>query len=175
MKRVTVSLSDEVAKRAEAVATEIANGNVSLIAEVALKKFLDEPFEERHRYIYAEALERTARSMAATRSGWMRAFWRVLCELMRVPLYDPERVYGPRHFGNLQVVLLLSHFDRPDDEDDPFTPYIAPVPATSESPSPWQKDFVRSSSPVDAANVVAAKLRDFGFQPRTPTTSAHET
>ena len=164
MKRITLSLSDEVASRAGIVAAEMANGNLSLMAEVALKKFLEEPHEERLRYLYAEALVRTARSMAATRSGWMRAFWRVLCELTGVPLYDPERVYGPRHFGNLQVVLLLSHFDRPDDEDDPFTPYIAPVPVTPESPSPWQQDFPRSASPVDAARVVVAKLRELGFQ-----------
>jgi hypothetical protein len=160
MKRVTFSLSDDTREQVTGVALRAAGGNESLVAEIALRQLFQRPSDEVDRLMARAHLDRRAR----TRGGWARAFWYVLCDLMGRPLYDPERTHGPRNFGDFQVVLLLSHMDRPDDEDDPFTPYIAPVPATLESPRPWQRDFQRSDSPVTAAEVIAEKLREFGVQ-----------
>lgn len=155
--KVSFSLTDDVAARLAACAKAVAEGNASLVTELALKRLLDLPQDELARLVARRRLDR----MAATRDGWMRAFWAVLGDEMgRQDMIDNP--YAPRNYGDFYVALLLNHHDRYDDENDPFCPYVGPRIWTQESPSPWQRTFDRASSPVKAAEIVAVKLRELG-------------
>ncbi|HTV30326.1 MAG TPA: hypothetical protein VMF32_21430 [Xanthobacteraceae bacterium] len=152
--KVSFSLSDEVAKRLEKSAKTVADGNASLLADLALSRLLDLPQAELNKLVARRRMDR----LATSRDGWNRAFWLVLSEEMgREDAIDNP--YVPRNYGAFYVVLLLNHVDRYDDEGDPFCPYVGPRTVTPESPAPFQWTFERSTSPVHAAETVAAKLR----------------
>lgn len=124
-----------------------------------MKHLLEVPSHNLESLVRRQRMDRKA----ATRSGWMRAFWAVLGELMGQP--DAiDNPYAPRNFGRFYAVLLLNHVGRPDDEGDPFIPHIGPLPVTPESPPPYQWTYQRSDSPVAAAEAVAAKLREHGVE-----------
>lgn len=156
---MSFSLSDDVATRLEACAKTVADGNASLLTDVALKRLLDLPKEELTRLVARRRLDR----MASTRSGWNQAFWQVLGEEMgrRDAIDNP---YAPRNYGDFYVVLLLNRVAEADEESDPFHPYIGPRMVTPESPSPRQWTFERNASPVSTAEMVAAELRKLGVE-----------
>jgi hypothetical protein len=157
--KLSVSVSDGIGGRLVDLAKRVAGGNVSLLAEVAFKRIFDLAEAD---LVHLAAFQRLDRR-AATRSGWMRAFWRVLGDLMGQP--DAiDNPYAPRTFEGFYVVLLLRHVGRPDEDEDPFIPYVGPAPVTPESPSPIQFYYERSASPVAAAQSIAAKLRQFGVR-----------
>jgi hypothetical protein len=161
VKKVSFSISDRVAARLEACAKNVADGNVSLLTDLALSRLLELPNDELIRLVARQKLDR----MAASRDGWNRAFWLVLGdEFGRPDMIDNP--YAPRNYGDFYVVLLLNHTDRADDESDPFNPYIGPRMSTPESPSPQGWSFERTDSPVFAAGTVATRLRELGVPPR---------
>ncbi len=159
--KLSFSLADDLAGALSACAGGFAGGNASFIAEVALKRFLQLPPHEIGQLVARHRIDRKA----ATRSGWAEAFWNVLGELMGQPDQNVfNSPYAPRRFGDFYVVLLMRHMNRPDDESDPFSPYVGPMPVTPDSPAPFQWDFDRSTSPVVAAEAVAAKLHEYGVK-----------
>jgi hypothetical protein len=167
--KISFSLSEQVAARLEVCARKVANGNASLLADLALRRLLDLPEDKLSGLVARQRLDR----MASTRGGWAHAFWLVLGEEMgRQDLIDNP--FAPRNYGDFYVVLLMNHMDRHDDEDDPFCPYVGPRMAVPQSPSPYQWTFGRRESPVVAAEKVAAKLREFGVEPRFNQTEANE-
>ncbi len=154
---MSFSLSDDVATRLEECAKSAADGNASLLTDLALKRLLELPKDELARLVVRHRMNR----MASTRSGWNRAFWSVLGEEMG--LSDTvDNPYTPRNYGDFYVVLLSNHVGRPDEETDPFQPSIGPRMSTTTSPSPQQWAFKRNDSPVKAAETVAARLRELG-------------
>jgi hypothetical protein len=155
--KLTVSLSDNMAGRLAACAREQAGGNASAVVEVALRQFFDLPAKEIGSLLTRFRMDRKA----TTRSGWARAFWYVLGQLMNQPDFIGN-VYAPRNFGGFYAVLLFNRVGCADEEDDPFLPYIGPLPILPNSPAPQPFHFERAHSPVAAAQVVAAKLREFG-------------
>lgn len=158
MRRVTFSLQEPAADLLETAASRTANGNASLVAEAAITFLLQQPFREIQRLVRRQRLDR----MAVTRTGWMRAFWDMLGELTEQPdVIDNER--APRRFGRFYAVLLMHNIAQEDEEQDPFYPHIGPQPMLPNSPPPVQWTFKRESSPVVAAEAVAAKLREFGL------------
>jgi hypothetical protein len=156
MKRVTFSLADQTVHLLEALAARIANGNASIVAEVALQKIAQEPMAETQRLVNLNMRER----MASTRNGWMRAFWQTLGELMGQP-DGIDNVRAPRSFTGSYAALLMHNIGHEDQEDDPFHPYVGPQPALSDSLAPQQWMFERSASPVAAAKTVATKLQEY--------------
>jgi hypothetical protein len=165
VKKISVSLEDDLWKRADDRAAQVAGGNVSLLTAVALRRALEMPVAELRQLTDLERFDR----WAPTRSAWMQAYWYVLARLMGRPQMDViENPYAPRHFGEFFAVLLLNHVARNDDENDPFIPHIGPMPVTAASPPPVQWTFDRSSSPVAAAETVAAKLIEYGVAIETP-------
>lgn len=157
MRRLTFSLSETTVGALEALAARIANGNLSLVAEVALQKIIQQPMAESQRQVELHRRER----MTGTRSGWMRAFWQTLGESMSQP--DAiDNLRAPRTFKGSYAALLMHNIGCEDREDDPFHAYVGPQPVTPESPSPRQWTFNRSTSAVTAAETVALKLREYG-------------
>jgi hypothetical protein len=164
MKKLSVSIDDELAARAALRAEQVADGNVSLLAAAAIRRVLEIPANDLLRLVALQRFDRRA----ATREAWMRAYWHVLSDLMGRPEMDViDNPYGPRQFSDFYAVLLLNHMGRADDENDPFIPHIGPSPVTPQSPAPCQWTFKRSSSPVVAAETVASKLREYGVFPQT--------
>ena len=157
MRRVTFSLQEPTADLLETVASRTANGNASLVAEAAITFLLQQAFPDIQRLVRRQRLDR----QAVTRTGWIRAFWGTLGELMEQPdAIDNER--APRRFGGFYAVLLMHNIAQEDKEQDPFYPHIGPQPMIPDSPPPFQWTFKRESSPVIAAEVVATKLREYG-------------
>lgn len=143
----------------KARADEAAGGNLSLLAAVAIKELLKKPASEVVQLVAWQRYDR----QAATRSAWMRAYWEALGALMGQPDQDPfDNPYSPRRFGNFYAVLLLNRVGHADEEGDPFFPHIGPMPVMLDSPAPAQWSFPRSTTPLAAAEVVAAKLREYG-------------
>ena len=122
-----------------------------------MKQLLEAPSQNLEALVRRQRMDRKA----ATRTGWMRAFWAIFGELMGQP-DAVDNPYAPRNFGRFYAVLLLNHVGRADHEADPFIPHIGPLPVTPESPPPYQWTYQRSDSPVAAAEAVAAKLREYG-------------
>jgi hypothetical protein len=166
MKKLSVSLDDDLADRAALRAEEAAGGNLSLLTAVALRRILEVPGDELVALVGLERFDRRAPS----RDFWMQAFWEVLADLMGRPemktAFDNPLV--PRQFGEFYAVLLLNHVGRYDDENDPFFPHIGPMPVKPGSPPPFQWTFDRSVSPVAAARAVASKLKEYGVEVATP-------
>ena len=155
--KMSFSLSDEVARKLSLCAEQVADGNASLLTDLALKRLLDLPHDELAPLLARRRLDRRA----TTRQGWMEAFWLVLgAEMGREDRIDNP--YIPRNYGDFYVVMLLNHIDRYDDEGDPFCPYVGPRMWTPQSPAPQQWTFPRSESPVRAAETVASKLHELG-------------
>jgi len=155
--KVSFSVSDEIARQLSVCANTVADGNASLVTEVALAELLKLPVEEIGRLVARQRLDRKA----TTRSGWMQAFWQILGESLGQPDFQ-ENPYAPRNFGGFYAVLLLNHVGRQDDEEDPFVPYVGPMPIMPDSQPPFQWTFARSTSPITAAESVAIKLREYG-------------
>jgi hypothetical protein len=159
MKRATFSLSNSVAARLKTVASSVAGGNESLLADLAMARLLDLPEDELSRLVDRQKLNR----MSSTRSGWNQAFWLVLGDEMgrREMMNNP---YASRNYGNFYVTPLFHRGPGLDEEDDPFHPYVGPRTVTPDSPSPLQWTFDRGHSPVAAAETVATKLRELGVE-----------
>ena len=166
MKKLSVSLDDDLVERASARAAEVARGNLSLLTAVALTRILGIPKAELFRLVELQRVDRRA----PTRDAWMQAFWDVLADSMGRPEMKTafDNPLAPRQFGDFYAVLLLNNVARCDDENDPFIPYIGPMPVKPGSPPPVQWTFGRSSSPVTAAQTVAAKLQDYGVTVAMP-------
>ncbi len=160
MKKLSVSLDDELADRAALCAEGVAGGNLSLLTAVALRRILEVPDDELSALIGLERFDRRAPS----RDFWMRAFWDILADLMGRPEMKTafDNPYAPRQFGDFYAVLLLNRVGQYDDENDPFIPHIGPMPVKPGSPPPFQWTFARSTSPVVAAKAVASKLQQYG-------------
>jgi hypothetical protein len=156
--KMSFSLSDDVAARLEECAKSVADGNASLLTDVALRHLLELPKDELSRIVTRRRMDR----MASTRNGWNEAFWLVLGEEMGRP-DTIENSYAPRNYGDFYVALLLNHVGRPDEETDPFHAYIGPRSSTPTGPRPQQWTFTRNDSPVMAAEVVAARLHELGY------------
>jgi hypothetical protein len=155
--KLSISLSEGVARRLSASAKRLANGNASLLTDVALKRLLDLPDEEVAALIARWHMDRKA----ATREGWMQAFWLVLGQ--RLGRQDTiDNPYAPRNYGPFYVVLLLNHAGRYDDETDPFIPFAGPRIVSVDAPPTVQWNFDRSQSPTKAAEIVATKLQELG-------------
>jgi hypothetical protein len=166
MKKLSVSLDDDLAERAAARATEATGGNLSLLTAVALTRILGVPKGELLRLVELQRVDRRA----PTRDAWMQAFWDVLADSMGRPEMKTafDNPLAPRQFGDFYAVLLLNNVARHDAESDPFIPYIGPMPVKPGSPPPVQWTFGRSSSPVTAAQTVAAKLQEYGVTVAMP-------
>jgi hypothetical protein len=160
VKKLSVSLDDDLADRAARRAEGAAGGNLSLLTAVALRRILELPGDELSALIGLERFDRRAPS----RDFWMRAFWEVLADLMGQPGMKTafDNPYAPRQFGDFYAVLLLNRVGQYDDENDPFIPHIGPMPVKPGSPPPFQWTFDRSTSPVSAAKAVASKLQEYG-------------
>lgn len=166
IRKLSVSLDDDLVEKVTARAGEVAGGNLSLLTAVALKRILDVPTAELSRLADLQRLDRRA----PTREFWMQSFWDVLADAMGRPEMKTafDNPYVMRQFGDFYAVLLLNNVARYDAEDDPFVPYIGPMPVMPGSPPPVQWTFGRSTSPVTAAQTVAAKLQEYGVAVATP-------
>lgn len=153
--KVAFSLTDSVAQRLKGMAAEVSNGNVSLLVDLALTRLFEMRLDEMKQAAWRFGHDRRA----ATREDWMATYWTVLGEAMDQPdqIGNP---YAPRNFGHFYAVLLLNRVARYDDENDPFIPYIGPRQTTPENQTIRQWRFERSESPVEAAETVAATLRE---------------
>lgn len=139
---------------------------MSLLTAVALRRILSVPLDEVRRLVDLQRFDRRA----PTRDFWMQAFWKVLSDLMGRPEMEVvfDNPLAPRQYGKFYVVLLLSHIGRYDDENDPFIPYLGPMPIEPGSPPPFQWHFDRSTSPVLAAETVASKLQSYDVPAENP-------
>ncbi len=146
-------------ERFSKLAGSVAGGNLSLLAAVAIKELLKRNPSEVADLVAQQRYDR----QAPTRSAWMKAYWEALGVLMGRPdasIIDSP--YSPRQFDGLFAVLLLNNVGRDDDENDPFFPHIGPLPVLPGSPQPFTWTFPRNTTPLAAAEAVAAKLRDYG-------------
>lgn len=166
MRKISVSLDDELAVRAGECAEVVAGGNLSLLTAVALRRVLEVPLADLSRLVSRQRLDRRA----PTREFWMEAFWDVLADAMGRPEMKTafDSPYVSRQFGDFYAVLLLNHVGRHDDENDPFVPHVGPMPVIPGSPPPFQWTFDRSTSPVTAAEAVASKLHEYGVAVAMP-------
>jgi hypothetical protein len=147
-------------KRFAGLAERVAGGNLSLLAAVAIRELLKRDPSEVAWLVDRQRFDR----QMPTRSAWMDAFWKALGYLTGQPDQDVfSSPYSPRFFGGFQVVLLMHRVGRPDGETDPFYPHIGPLPVMPGSPSPLTWTFPRNATPLAAAEVVADKLREYGF------------
>jgi hypothetical protein len=157
--KFSLSIGGQMYERFSELARRVAGGNLSLLAAVAIKELLKRKPSEVADLVAQQRHDR----QAPTRSAWMRAYWDALGVLMGRPdasIIDSP--YSPRQFDGLFAVLLLNHVGRDDDENDPFFPHIGPLPVMPGSPQPFTWTFPRDTTPLAAAEVVAAKLRDYG-------------
>lgn len=146
-------------ERFTVLARKVAGGNLSLLAAVAINELLKRNPSEVADLVTRQRYDR----QAPTRSAWMKAYWEALGMLMGRPDFSIiGSPYSPRHFDGLFAVLLFNHVGRDDDENDPFFPHIGPLPVMPGSPPPFTWTFPRNTTPLAAAEIVAAKLRDYG-------------
>lgn len=158
--KFSLSIGDTMYEQFAGLAQRVAGGNISLLAAVAFKELLQRDPAEVAGLV---DLQRYDRQMP-TRGAWMAAFWKALGHLTGQPDQDIfNSPYSPRFFGGFQVVLLMHNVGEPDAENDPFYPHVGPLPVMPGSPSPHTWTFPRSSTPIAVAEVVAARLREYGF------------
>lgn len=161
--RLTLSLSDPVAKGLQATATQLADGNASMVADVALGHFLSLPADKVSALITRRRLDRKA----GTRRGWTEAFWQVLGHEMGIN-DQMDNPYAMRNYGDFYAVLLLKDVGHYDDDPDPFVFHVAPQMWTQENAHKQRRfTFERSHSPVSAAEQIATWLRDLRANAQT--------
>jgi hypothetical protein len=157
--KLSLSIGDHVHDDFARFATEVADGNLSLLATVAIKELLKRPAYEVSKLVDLQRYDR----QFVGRSAWMKAYWNALGILMEQPDHDAfNSPYSPRTFGKFYAVLLMNRLGQPDEEPDPFFPYIGPQPVLPDSPAPRQWTFRRNTTPFTAAEAVAAQLREYG-------------
>ncbi len=153
--RITLSLPDLVGEQLRETANRLADGNASLVADIALRYVLGLPTEELDDLIARYRLDRKA----STRHGWTEAFWTTLGKAMGVN-DTIDNPYTARNYGDFYAVLLLKDVGRYDEDPDPFCIHVAPQMWTPENSHKQNRFwFDRSRSPVSAAEEVAAWLR----------------
>jgi hypothetical protein len=157
--KLSMNIGERVYSDFQDFAQEVADGNLSLLATVAIKELLKKPSSEVTKLVELQRFDR----QFVNRSAWMKAYWIALGILMGQPDHDAfNSPYSPRTFGGFYAVLLMHRLGQPDEDPDPFYPYIGPQMVTSETPSPHQWTFPRNATPLAAAEAVAAKLREYG-------------
>ncbi|HEY1682118.1 MAG TPA: hypothetical protein VGF98_10815 [Candidatus Tumulicola sp.] len=157
--KFSVSIGDHVYDEFCNFARKVADGNLSLLAAIAIKEVLKRPPSEIAKLVEIQRYDR----QFANRSAWMKAYWNALGILMEQPDHDAfNSPYSPRTFGKFYAVLLMNRIGQPDEEADPFFPYIGPQPVTPDSPAPRQWTFLRTTTPLIAAEAVANQLRNHG-------------
>jgi hypothetical protein len=134
----------------------MADGNASLVADVALGHFLAMPSDQLRDLIERRRLDRKA----STRHGWTEAFWTVLGQEMGI-VDQIDNPYTSRNYGDYYAVLLLKDVGRYDEDPDPFVVHVSPQMWTQENAHKQKRFwFERSHLPVAAAEEVATWLRD---------------
>jgi hypothetical protein len=149
------SLSDDVSEQLKETARVIPSATPSLLADFALKQLLDRPVKEITEMLNRYKLERKA----PTRDWWQTSFWTLLSE--RMGTFDPiTNPYVPRDYEDYYLVQLRSRVAQDDEEGDPFYVHMGPRAGTSGPTKSWE--FMRTTSPAQAAQEVAAYLKDLG-------------
>src|SRR5580692_7285403 len=113
--KISISLPDEVASRLADYARHFTRGNASLVVDLALRRLFTVPMGELPGTFWDDRLNR----MAATRTGWRKAFWQALAKMM-LREDSGEDSYVPRNFGDHYVVVLRTTVGEEDAENDPF-------------------------------------------------------
>jgi hypothetical protein len=151
--KLSVNLSDEVAKRLNDFARNYTSGNASLVTDMALRRLFAIPAAE----LPAMFFEYTINRMANNRQGWMEAFWLALSRMMGRE-DGATNPYVARNFRDAYVVILRSSVGEEDAEDDPFYVHGGPGGGTTTPVPDRRWAFERVRSPVYAAREVAEWL-----------------
>lgn len=151
--KVSLSLSERTVEEARKSAGASADGNVSVVADAALKHFLRLPAQEQRRFV---ALHRAERAVE-TRSDWMQSFWQVLSSEVETTDRNANPM-APRHLHNYVLVFLMNRPDEEDHETDPFIVHAMPDPIQPQVGAPRNFLFHRDDSPADAAITVSTWL-----------------
>jgi hypothetical protein len=152
--KTTYSLSQEAAVFIEAAARRVAEGNDSLVVDVAIKHFATLDGAEQRRLIARQLAERSA----TTRDGWQMTFWRWLAGSFNAE----DRVsnaYAPRTYDGYMVVFLMTGRSGAPEETDGFEIHVTALKDDVQSDRrTWS--LPRTASPIDAADAVADWIRE---------------
>ncbi|HEY1428077.1 MAG TPA: hypothetical protein VGF18_00760, partial [Candidatus Tumulicola sp.] len=152
--KISISLSDEVGSRLADYARTYARGNASLVVDLALRRLFAIPMSELPDTFWSDKLDR----LAATRTGWRKAFWHALARMMAKD-DSGEDAYVPRNYGDHYVVILRTNVGEDDRENDPFYVHTGPAGGTTVQISDVRSTFKRAESPINAARQIAERLR----------------
>jgi hypothetical protein len=152
----SLSLSPDVSEDLKEVSREVPAATPSSLADLALKQLLSKRPEEIALMLARYKLDRKA----PTREWWQRSFWTLLAESMGT--FDPiGNPYVARDYEDYYLVLLRNSIARDDKEEEPFHIHLGPR-AGSANPANGAYVFSRETSPVRAAEQVAAELKRLG-------------
>lgn len=151
--KISLNLSEATYERAQEVVREAAGGNVSVLADAAIKYFVRLPLAQQVRLITLHKAERNV----STRSDWMGAFWRVLADELDTVDRNANPM-APRHLRSYVLVFLMNRPDREDAETDPLHVHAMPDPVKGRPGAPRSFVFRRDDSPAYAAMTVAMWL-----------------
>ena len=152
----SLSLSEDVGEGLKTLVRSIPGATPSLLADFAIKRLLACPPEEIARMVTRYKLDRSA----PTREWWQRSFWTLLAESMGT--FDPiGNPYVARDYEDYYLVLLRNSIARDDKEDEPFHIHLGTRTGSANPPN-GAYPFPRETSPVQAAEQVAAELKRLG-------------
>lgn len=149
-KKSSYTISQSGALAAEVVAGRHANGNLSLVVDVALKYFASLPGEQIERLI---AREHAERAVVGSRNAWMRAFWNWLSRLHGASGDPIDNLFAPRSWSDHTIVFLLKSATQYPDESDAFA-----VHAWARDIGGHEWRFSRDASPVESAERVYERI-----------------
>jgi hypothetical protein len=152
----SLSLSEDVGEDLKATSRTIPDATPSALTDLALKRLLSRPPEEIALMLARYKVDRRA----PTREWWQRSFWTLLAESMGT--FDPtSNPYVARDYEDYYLVLLRNSIARDDREDEPFHIHIGSRVGSANPPN-GAHIFPRDTSPVQAAEQVAAELKRLG-------------
>ncbi|HEV3156310.1 MAG TPA: hypothetical protein VGZ00_03080 [Candidatus Baltobacteraceae bacterium] len=153
VQKVSFSLSPFSVAVIGRAARDLADGNASMIVDVAVKCFARLDETEQQSFITRELAKRAA----ITREGWQHMFWQRLGAMFDVndQVGNP---YAPRRYGDFLVAFLTKSLSEFPNEDDDFNIHATEVEDLMHNRKTWP--FPRTESPIDVAETVGQWIRE---------------
>ena len=150
--KVTIRLAPAAASAGERIARDHAAGNFTLVVDAALQHFATLDAAALERSLMRAQIERGI----GDRESWILAFRRWLAS--EFGFEHVESKYQSQYGGYMVVFFMKTPTEYPN-EEDAFDIHAAPMQVIGNEPLPKTFVFARDSSPIAAAETLAAHIK----------------